>query len=489
VRPEQRSKAQSFHPLIPAIGFVLLAGMAWLYATGSDLYSRILAYWTFIPWKYPFIDTAVIPGWIRCWELHGSVVYTDASWAACGLGPMVYSPIFLRLTFLPTDPVWTNWYGLSLVAAFLLSLGWLPRPRRPGERALVVLATFSCLPVFAMERGNLDLMIFMLAVAAALCLGGTLGRRILGYTLMLLGGLLKFYPLALLMLMLRERLAVLVALAFAATAIVAGVGIVFLDELRRLGPVPGGVPFQNLWGALNLIIGFPTVLHAFLEAAGLPAPMIATLSQPKVVSLIAGSLLRASTLVVALRLAKRDDLRVALAGISDRTHRFLLIGGVLVVACFFAHQNVGYRGVFLLLILPGLLALTHVPASRRLRPVFMAAIGCMLCVLWELTTRHLIGDMFGVSYDPIDGSLIGDTVWIIQELAWWWLITVLLAILFRFAGDAPAWRELWLIASRRGRAGIGRIPLMAGAPEWPPSRKELRIPPRSAAGLNFDETN
>jgi hypothetical protein len=32
-----------FHPLVPAIGFVLLTGMAWLYATGSDLYNRILA--------------------------------------------------------------------------------------------------------------------------------------------------------------------------------------------------------------------------------------------------------------------------------------------------------------------------------------------------------------------------------------------------------------------------------------------------------------
>src|ERR1019366_3978625 len=281
---DHRSDAQPppalFHPLVPEIGFVLLAGMAWLYATGSDLYGRILAYWSFIPWPYPFIDTAVVPGWIRCWQLHGLVVYTDESWGACGLGPMNYSPLWLRLKFLPTDPGWTNWYGMSLVAAFLLSLGVLPRPRRLGDRALVMLATFSCLPVFAMERGNLDLMVFLLAVGAALCLGGTLGRRILGYSLMLLGGLLKFYPLVLLVLVLRERLAVLAALAFAAAAIIAGTGIVFLDELPRLGPVPGGEPFGNLWGAANLVTGFPVVLHAFLEAVGLPGPMIATLSQP-----------------------------------------------------------------------------------------------------------------------------------------------------------------------------------------------------------------
>jgi hypothetical protein len=423
--------------------------MAWLYATGSDLYGRILAYWSFIPWPYPFIDTAVVPGWIRCWQLHGLVVYTDESWGACGLGPMNYSPLWLRLKFLPTDPGWTNWYGMSLVAAFLLSLGVLPRPRRLGDRALVMLATFSCLPVFAMERGNLDLMVFLLAVGAALCLGGTLGRRILGYSLMLLGGLLKFYPLVLLVLVLRERLAVLAALAFAAAAIIAGTGIVFLDELHRLGPVPGGEPFGNLWGAANLVTGFPVVLHAFLEAVGLPGPMIATLSQPWSVSVVVATLLHASTLIVALRLARRDDLRAALTAISDRTYRFLLIGGVLVVACFFAHQNVGYRGVFLLLILPGLLALSHVPASGRLRPAFTVAIGSMLCVLWELTTRHLVADMFGGAYDPVEGSLIGYTVWVVQELAWWWLITVLMAILIRFVADSPAWRELGLTASHR----------------------------------------
>ena len=126
-----RSSRIGFDPLVPAIGFTLLAGMAWLYATDSGLYGRILAYWTFVPWRSPFIDTAVIPGWIRCFREHGLIVYTDASWAACGLGPIIYSPLWLRLGFVPTDPAWTNWLGLGLVSLFLLSLGSAARVAAP----------------------------------------------------------------------------------------------------------------------------------------------------------------------------------------------------------------------------------------------------------------------------------------------------------------------------------------------------------------------
>ena len=349
-----------YDPLIPAIGFLLLAGMILLYASGSDLYGRILAYWTFIPWRYPFIDFAAIPLFIRCWHQHGLVVYTNAAWAACGVGPLIYSPLWLRLTFLPTDPAWTNWLGLSLVSAFLLSLGSLPQSRRRGDRGVTIIATFSCLPVFAMERANVDLLVFLSVVAAAWCLEGRLGRRILGYSLMLLGGLLKFYPVVLLILMLRERLAVLIALVLAVAAIVAGTALAFFDELRLLTPPPSAPPFYNLWGARNLASGFPTV-HARVPAGNRAAHFfVRNQGLPRMIAAIVASLLLASTLVVALRFARRDDLATGLTAIPDRAYRLLLMGGVLVVGCFFAGQNVGYRGVFLLLILPALLALSTI---------------------------------------------------------------------------------------------------------------------------------
>ena len=473
-RPRQFPEAQSrvdlkqegqlawFHPLVPAIGFVLLVGMTWLYATGSDFYFRILKVWMLTPYEYPFLDLAAMPGWVACWQTHGFDVYTSASWTSCGLAPIIYSPLWLRLSFLPTDPIWTNWLGLSVLSVFLLSLGLLPGSRRLGDRILVVLATFSSLPAFAMERGNMDLVMFLLAVGAALCLGGKFGSRILGYSLIVLGGLLKFYPLVSLVLLVRERLTVFLALGIATIAILAGTAVTFLDELRRLTPVPGGKPFTDMWGARNLPTGIPTVLEAFFRTTGLHGTTVPMLFGHPFVPMIVASLLVASALVLASRLAGRTNLRDCLAEIPGPTLRFLLIGGMLVIGCFFAGQNVGYRGVLLLLILPGILALTHPSASRALRSIFALTAGATLCVLWELTTRFLATELFGGQFYPVGGALPILIVWLVQELAWWWLITVLMAIVIRFVLDSPASHDLrFMLAVLARRTGWrGHWPLV-----------------------------
>jgi hypothetical protein len=399
----------------------------------------------FVPWKHPFIDLAAIPLWLRCWQLHGYDVYTSASWAACGVGPIIYSPLWLRFKFLPTDPSLTNVLGLSLVSVFLLSLGLLPQSRRPIDRVIILLATFSSHLVFAVERANIDLIMFLFAVGAALCLAGTLIWRVLAYGLMVLGGLLKFYPLVLLILALRERLTTLIAVWIAATVAVAGTAFIFFDELRRLTPVPSGAPFQFMWGARNLPSGFPAMVRFLLRTAGVKTPWIEALIESRWVPPFLFLLLLAITLVTAMRLARRADLCCSLADCPGRTHRFLLVGGVLIVGCFFAGQNINYRSVFLLLILPGILALSHAAANRFLRRIFMLTPTSILCVLWNLGIRSLVADMFGGSYDLTRESLPIYSLWLAQELAWWWLITVLAAILIRFVEDSQAWRDLRLM--------------------------------------------
>jgi hypothetical protein len=440
-----------FHPFVPAIGFTVLAVMAWLYATGSDLYYRILTAWMFGAGKNPFSDLAAIPVWQRCWQLHGFDVYTNAALTSCHSLPIIYSPLWLRLTFLPTDPAWTNWLGLSVVSVFLLSLGLLPYARPKADRALVVLATFSPPIVFAVERANVDLIMFLLAVGAAFCLEGTLARRILGYGLMLTAGLLKFYPLVLLALLLRERLRVLLAVGIAAAAIVVATAVIFLDELRRLGPPPGGSPFHFMWGARNIPTGLPTVMRASLHAAGASGRLIETLTGSPWLPPILALCLLAAALISALRLARRADLRVSLAAIPGRTHWFLLIGGILVVGCFFAGQNINYRSIFLLPILPGILALTRVAPSRPLRDILTLTTASILCVMWEMTVRQTVADMFGLPAD----SLPVYVVWVVKELAWWWLVTVLIAILMRFVEDSQAWRDLRLMLRPVGSSSGG----------------------------------
>jgi hypothetical protein len=53
-------------------------------------------------------------------------------------------------------------------------------------------------------------------------------------------------------------------------------------------------------------------------------------------------------------------------------------------------------------------------------------------------------------------SLVGYVVWLAQELAWWWLATVLAAILVQFVAGSPLWRDLGLAAAtqKEGQAGL-----------------------------------
>ena len=439
--------APRYNWLVPVIGLVLLALISGLYVTNATVYDRVLTAWMFIPAKDPFYDLASIPGWQRCWQNYGYAVYTNASWADCGLGPIIYSPLWLRLTFLPTDPAWTNWLGLPVVVAFLLCLGLLPLSFRPTDRIFVILATFSCPPVFAMERANVDLLIFLMAVGVAFCLKGSLARRALGYALMLIGGLLKFYPLALLVLVIRERLVVAVMAGLTAAAIVAGTAFGFLDELRRLTPVPSGAPFHFMWGARNIPTGLPTVIRAFLRAIGAHASILELIIGSAWMPSILAPILFAAAFLTAARLAGRDDFRASLNMLADGTYRFLLVGSVLIVACFFAGQNINYRSIFLLLILPGSLSLTQVATSRLVRDVMILTTASILCVLWELTVRNTIAGLFGGSYLLMEDSIPIYAVWIVKEVAWWWLVTILIAILIRFAMDSPAWRDF-----QRGRS-------------------------------------
>ena len=55
----------------------------------------------------------------------------------------------------------------------------------------------------------------------------------------------------------------------------------------------------------------------------------------------------------------RPGLRHAIAGLGEGERAFLLAGALLVLGCFVAAQNIGYRAVHLLLVLPPLLALRH----------------------------------------------------------------------------------------------------------------------------------
>src|SRR6185437_1226514 len=90
-------------------------------------------------------------------------------------------------------------------AVFLVSVFFLPPAKSWSAAAVMIAALLSSAVTMALERANLDLAIFVVAMmAAGLSLRGPAWRS-LGYGLITLAGLVKYYPAIMLLLALRER--------------------------------------------------------------------------------------------------------------------------------------------------------------------------------------------------------------------------------------------------------------------------------------------
>src|ERR1700739_4456307 len=112
--------------LVPLVGLALLAIFAELYTVYPNVYYRVLNSIGVPAFTYPFIDWEFISAGIKCWR-EGINVYI-ANPCDVFNRPHVYSPLFLRLIFIPTERAWTMPIGLGLVLAFLTSLFWLVKP-------------------------------------------------------------------------------------------------------------------------------------------------------------------------------------------------------------------------------------------------------------------------------------------------------------------------------------------------------------------------
>jgi hypothetical protein len=420
-----------FAPFAPIIGCCVLAVISWLYIYHSTLYQKILDLWMEQPWREPFLDLRFVTGVIECWG-KGIDVYLHNPCDPFGREHN-YSPLFLRFTFVPTGHEWLNWLGVGLIGCFLISVGFLQRSRRLSDRMLFILAMLSASSAFAFERGNLDLLIFVFAVIAAVCLGGRLPARIFAYAVILLAGMLKFYPMVLFVLLLRERWKTVIAIGAVIAAVVVGFYVAFRDELPRMAVnLPTSFPPGQAWGAKGLPRGFNDLLPKILAEFGYRADWVDPFRDTHLMAYGLLVALLAASLFSALRLAHRTGVVASLDSLSRPDQCFLVTGATLVCGCFFLGQSLPYRAIYLLIALPALLILSHASADPTARKTFRLTVAAVLFVLWQVPPRRFIAWVFGGTYFPVQWGAVNYVAWFIVEVVWWLLITVLMAILFWF---------------------------------------------------------
>jgi hypothetical protein len=437
---------------LPLIVASLYGGLFLLRSAGyQELYDNLLYGLGIIPFKFPFVDTHGILAPAQCYREGISIYPTNPCDVL--LRPLPYSPLWLDLVpaFMTTAD--TPALGVGFNLTFLGGLFMVLRPTTWREFVLMAVACTSTCVTFAVERGNADLLMFALAALTVVLYGQGPTARLGAYAVGFVGGLLKFYPFVLLALALREM-----PKRFLLVAATTGIGLVafvvyyYSGLLDALGAIPHGAYFGDPFSALNLPFGIGELRYGDAFAHAVLAILIAVF--------LAASVFLARSLQAERSPLDWERLEV----------RSLLAGSLLIVGCFFAGQNDGYRGIHLLLVLPGLLLLHHSIGKRRLRGSLRLTIVVVPLLMWEEGIRHSFE--FGLRSIRTEDSIPGVPsiiFWVIRELAWWWVVSVLATIVILFAAQSPLGRQFAKAVRRvsprlNGMPGSGSVERQANRP-------------------------
>jgi Glycosyltransferase family 87 len=419
-------------PAAAAAGAVLLAGV--LYTFGyRDQYFALLGYWGAAPFRFPFLDMNAVTSAVECHRL-GFDVYVrnpcDALNRVHG-----YSPVWLWLSILPISTAWDTALGLATVVLFIVALPFLPPGRGWWQTAVITLGTVSSVVMFALERANVDVLIFLLAMLAVALSRRNMPLRMLGYAVALFAGMLKFYPITLLILAVRERLGVFIAVGLVACGVIVLWFVLDSGEiLRGMANIPTTQYFDEfVFGARDLPYGLA-------QTFGLPRPAGAGLLVVLLVGLVAAAAVMAAC----------DDTAARLRRLTDAEATYLLVGCILLIGCFLAAQNILYRSIFFLFVLPGLTALVRSDGRRRLDGLYVGVTASIIVLMWNDTARTLVDGalrMLGVSTAPND--IAHFDIWLVREVMWWTVVVVLTAFLFRLVQGSRAARDAVALLSGR----------------------------------------
>lgn len=410
--------------------------LATLVCTAIDLWQpaafrKFLTVWIMLPLDRPFVDWAVTPTALSCWA-RGVRVYlpNDCS-------PLFnYSPLWLLLPAPPSGPGWNLFFGFALALLFLASLALLPAPRTRLEFAVRLAATLSGATALLIERGNVDSLLFCMVLLGAWLAARGKAWRLLGYLALTLAALLKFYPAASLVLALRERLSTFWLIVAAALSALLALAAGFHEELAI---ILRSLPQGGEW-ALEFTAA---ALPRFVLLALAPDSPHNGLLQAMKLGLLA------CALAGGIGLA-RHCLTVGISKGETAEGTLAVSCAAVVLFCFAAGQNYLYRGVFLIPVLPALFDLARQGGHPRVRIALALTIAATTWVLFVPVWKWIFATGLGLG----NYSLGMMALVLVYELAWWWIATVLFALVSLFILRSTVWNAMTRMRHPRRRAAL-----------------------------------
>ena len=151
--------------MLPSLAvFIALLCVAALWIGGAHRAYFALLRGIGVPaYRFPLLDTFGVLAAIDCHRRGIDVYLTNP----CDPGRLhTYTPLWFRLGALPIDISWTPCIGIALALVFVASLLLLPAGRDLRAAGVIAAAALSPAVGFALERGNADLLIFVMAALA-----------------------------------------------------------------------------------------------------------------------------------------------------------------------------------------------------------------------------------------------------------------------------------------------------------------------------------
>ena len=421
------------------VGLAALIIVSGLWLSGAQsIYEQLLTFWGTAPFRYPFVD---LDGSLAAWECARKgvdvIVANPCDVLQRGYN---YSPFWMTLSWIPLGRPDRIAAGLLLAVSFVLSLAALPPPLSRSEMLLRISGVLSTMVVFAIERANPDLLVFILVVIALELLRRSTVARGLGYSLAFLAGAIKYYPFVLLGLAIRERLwLALVVTLSASIGLVSFWQVYAAQIIEGLPGIASGVPYGDMLAAKNFPVGLFGVLDYLTGSTDIAAKA----------AILATVLLLAVVTWAMIRVSLNGRIVAALDGLDEPRRLALLAGALLLSGCFLAGQNVGYRGIFLLFVLPGMFALGRDETSA-IAPAARLAAGAIPVLMWTEAIRAWLHIGAASEYPPpgfmsVRSEPLDFIIWCGREIAWWFLVGFLITLIFSFVVNrvclVVAWRN------------------------------------------------
>lgn len=419
---------------VPSALLAVFGAFALFYCVAPSIYFDLLRGWGEPAFRFPFLDLHAILSALQC-KRYGIDVMRINPCDVFGR-PNVYSPLWLApASFLRVDNSWLLPTGIGLDLLFIVSLCRLPRPASRIEMAITALATLSPVTAYALERANNDLVIFLLVVAAAPLAVAPWPRRTGCYAIAIFAGLLKYYPLALLLLTLREKPKRFLGISVASLFVLAGFVLLYRPELVENFEVLRGFRtsyYTDAFDFRNLPYGLVALI-----------PHLGSLTErfgfgPAVVTYMFLAILLLDLAGRVRHIAQDRDFGRGLADLSPVRTFFLLSGMIVITGCFFAGNSILYRGIFFLFVLPGLLAMERSASPGAMRPWLRQGIGLIVFLMWSEFFRHAINVLVPVLPAGRITNGIPALFWVIKELCWWRLIALFCGLLVSFFAESAS---------------------------------------------------